>query len=233
MAPECSRVGLARFSPIGAPAPGTLTDVSTSHPYAELFISEDEHAAKARERASDLGCEAVSVGSGAMLAVLAAAVAAKNVVEVGTGTGVSGLHLFTGMAPSGVLTSIDVESEYQRVAKQAFADAGIAPTRARLINGRALDVLPRLTDGGYDLAVIDGAPQEYPEYLSEALRLLRVGGVVVLAHALHGDAVTDPTQRDPETRAVRETGRAIREDDALTAVLVPLGDGLIAAVKRH
>lgn len=206
--------------------------MSTSHPYAELFISEGEHAAAARERAADLGCAAVGVGAGAMLAFLAASVAAKNVVEIGTGAGVSGLHLFDGMAAGGILTSIDIESEYQRVAKQAFADAGIAPTRARLINGRALDVLPRLTDGGYDLALIDGAPQEYPDYVPEALRLLRVGGIVVLAHALYGDAVTDPTRRDPETRAVRDAGRAIRDDDSLTAVLVPLGDGLITAVKR-
>ncbi len=214
------------------PAPGNVTGVSTSHPYAELFISENDHAAAARDRAADMGCDPVSVGAGAMLAFLAASVAARSVVEIGTGTGVSGLHLFDGMAPGGILTSIDIESEYQRVAKQSFADAGIASTRARLINGRALDVLPRLTDGGYDLALIDGAPNEYPEYLPEALRLLRTGGIVVLAHALHDGAVTDPTQRDPETRAVRDAGRAIREDESLTAVLIPLGDGLIAAVKR-
>jgi predicted O-methyltransferase YrrM len=215
------------------PPPGNVTDVSTSHPYAELFISENDDAAAARDRAADMGCDPVSVGAGAMLAFLAASVAARSVVEIGTGTGVSGLHLFAGMAAGGILTSIDIESEYQRVAKQAFADAGIASTRARLINGRALDVLPRLTDGGYDLALIDGAPQEYPEYLPEALRLLRTGGIVVLAHALHGGAVADPTQRDPETRAVRDAGRAIREDESLTAVLIPLGDGLIAAVKRN
>jgi predicted O-methyltransferase YrrM len=223
---------VAWMSANGGPPPGNVTGVSTSHPYAELFISENEHAAAARERAAELGCDPVSAGAGALLAVLAASAAARNVVEIGTGTGVSGLHLFQGMVAGGILTSIDIESEYQRVAKQAFADAGIASTRARLINGRALDVLPRLTDGGYDLALVDGAPQEYPEYVPQALRLLRPGGVLVLAHALHGDAVIDPTQRDPATRAVRDAGRAIRENESLTAVLVPLGDGVIAAVKR-
>lgn len=206
--------------------------MSTSHPYAELFIADGDTIAAARERSADLGCDPVGVGAGAMLAVLAAAVGAKSVVEIGTGAGVSGLHLFEGMAPGGILTSIDIESEYQRVAKQSFADAGIAATRARLINGRALDVLPRLTDGGYDLALVDGAPQEYPQYLAEAVRLLRVGGVVVLGHALQGDRVTDPTRRDAETVAVREAARTIRDDESLTAVLIPLGDGLLAAVKR-
>lgn len=206
--------------------------MSTSHPYAELFISESEHAAAARERADDLGCGAVSVATGAALAVLAASVGAKNAVEIGTGAGVSGLHLFEGMAEGGVLTSIDIESEYQRAARQAFADAGVGTTRARLINGRALEVLPRLTDGGYDLVLVDGAPQEYPRYVAEASRLLRVGGVLLVAHALAGDRVADPTQRDPETVAVRDAGRAIRDDETLTAALLPVADGLIAAVKR-
>lgn len=207
--------------------------MSTSHPYAELFIPESEHADAARERSADLGVDAVGLGAGAMLSVLAASIAAKSVVEIGTGAGVSGLHLFAGMVDGGILTSIDIESEYQRAAKQAFADAGIAATRARLINGRALDVLPRLTDGGYDLALIDGAPQEYPHYLTQALRLLRVGGMVILAHALLGDAVADPTRRDPATVAVRDAGRAMRDDESLTSVLIPLGDGILAAVKRY
>lgn len=222
----------AAWHPVRAGPPGSLTGVSTAHPYAELFILEDEAAAAARERSDDLGCDAVGVGAGAALTFIAAAIGARNVVEIGTGAGVSGLHLFAGMADGGILTSIDVEAECQRAAKAAFHDAGVAVTRARLINGRALDVLPRLTDGGYDLVLIDGAPQEYPRYLTEAVRLLRIGGIVVLAHALHGDAVMDPTRRDPETIAVRDAGRAMRDDEALSAVLLPLGDGLLAAVKR-
>lgn len=207
--------------------------MSTSLPYAELFIREDEHAAAARERSEEMGCGAVSVGAGAALAMLAAAVQARNAVEIGTGAGVSGLHLFRGMLPDGVLTSIDIESEYQHSARQAFTAAGISSARARLINGRALDVLPRLTDGGYDLAVIDGEPQEYPLYVEQALRLLRPGGMVVLAHALCGDTVIDPTQRNVDTVAVREAGRTLRDHEDLVSVLIPLGDGVLAAVKRQ
>ncbi|OJV30241.1 MAG: methyltransferase [Actinobacteria bacterium 69-20] len=214
------------------PAPGNLTRVSTSLPYAELFIAENDQATAARDRAGDLGCAPIGAGAGAALAFIAAGIAARNVVEIGTGTGVSGLHLFDGMVDGGILTSIDIESEHQRAAKQAFSDAGIAPGRARLINGRALDVLPRLTDGGYDLVLIDGDPREYPQYLVEAARLLRRGGVVVIAHALHGGRVADPTARDAETVAVRDAGRSLRDDDQWTAVLIPLGDGLLAGVKR-
>jgi predicted O-methyltransferase YrrM len=136
------------------------------------------------------------------------------------------------MDPEGILTTIDIEAEYQRAAKKAFIEAGIAPSRTRLINGRALDVLPRLTDGAYDLVFVDGARTEYPQYVAEALRLLRPGGVLIVDGALAGDKVADPTQRDADTVAVRDAGRQVRDDEALVSMLVPLGDGLLAAVKR-
>ncbi len=206
--------------------------VTNSRSYAELFIPEGDVVIAARERATELGCVPVGAGAGTALTFLAACLAARSVVEVGTGTGVSGLHLFAGMAPDGILTSIDVEAEHQRAAKKAFADAGIAPARARLINGRALDVLPRLTDGAYDLVVIDAAKQEYPNYVTEALRLVRPGGVLALDNALWHERVADPTQRDAQTVAIREATRMVRDHEHLVSVLLPLGDGLLAAVKR-
>ncbi len=101
-----------------------------------------------------------------------------------------------------------------------------------MINGRALEVLPRLTDGAYDLVFVDAAKDEYPQYLPEAIRLLREGGILALDNALWHDRVADPTQRDAETVAVRESGRMIRDDETLVPVLLPLGDGLLVAVKR-
>ena len=78
---------------------------------------------------------------------------------------------------------------------------------------------------------IDGAREEYPQYLTEALRLLRPGGVVAVDGALSHDKVADPTQRDSETVAVREAGRMLRDDENMVPVMVPLGDGVLAAVK--
>ncbi len=153
-------------------------------------------------------------------------------MEVGTGTGVSGVWLLRGMADEGVLTTIDVESEHQRLARQTFADAGVAPNRARLITGPALEVLPRLTDAGYDMVFCDAAKSEYADYLGEALRLLRPGGVVAFDNALWHDRVPDANARDPETVAVRELGKRVREEAGLVPVLLAAGDGLLAAVKR-
>ena len=183
----------------------------------------------ARARAEEVGVSPIGAGGGATLRFLASVIGAKAVVEVGTGTGVSGLYLLRGMAPDGVLTSVDLEPEHQRLARETFTEAGIAAQRYRLIAGAALDVLPRLTDGHYDLVLCDAAKGEYAEYLTQALRLLRPGGLVALDNALWHDAVADPAQRDPETVSLRELGNAVRTHDDLLPVLLPVGDGLLLA----
>jgi len=154
------------------------------------------------------------------------------VVEIGTGTGVSGVYLLRGMPTDGVLTTIDVEVENQRAAREAFVEAGIRPNRTRLIPGRALEVLPRLTDAAYDLVLLEADKVEYIEYLEQALRLLRRGGILAVDNALWHDRVADPAQRDPVTTSIRELGKAIRDHKQLLPSMLPCGNGLLLAVKR-
>jgi predicted O-methyltransferase YrrM len=199
--------------------------------YAEVFVTEDVVLAAARARAEELGVVPIGSGGGAALRFLAASIEARSVVEIGTGTGVSGLWMLRGMRPDGVLTSVDTEAEHQRLAKQSFTEAGVPPQRVRLIPGAALDVLPRLTDGHYDLVFADGDKREYGDYLAEALRLLKPGGIVAFDNALWHDRVADPAQRDAETVAIRELGRTVREHDDLLPALLPVGDGLLVAKK--
>ena len=173
----------------------------------------------------------MSQGAAATLGLLASTVQARAVVEIGTGTGVSGLTLLRAMADGGVLTSVDLEAEHQRLARDTFREAGLPPQRFRLIAGAGLEVLPRLTDGGYDLVLIDGDKVEYVDYLAEAKRLVRPGGLVVVDNALWHDRVADPDQRDPETTAIRETIAAVAADETLRSALLPVGDGLLVAQK--
>jgi predicted O-methyltransferase YrrM len=201
--------------------------------YAESWVAEDESLVAARRRGTELGAVPIGPGGGAALRFLAAAVGARAAVEVGTGAGVSAIYLLRGMAPDGILTSIDLEAEHQRVARESLTEAGIAPNRFRLIAGRALDVLPRLTDAAYDLVFCDAAKGEYGDYLPEALRLLRPGGVVAFDNALWHGRVPDPSARDADTVAVRELLRQVRDDDRLVPVLLAAGDGLLAAVLRE
>lgn len=199
--------------------------------HAEGSISEDAVLAAARERSDDTGSGAVTPAVGALLSVLARLSGGKAVVEVGTGVGVSGLWLLAGMRDDGVLTTIDIEPEHQRLAKQAFAQGGIGPSRTRLIAGRAQDVLTRLADESYDLVFIDADPRDQPEFVAEAVRLLRSGGVIVVHRAALGGRAGDPSAHDAEVTAVREAARMIAEDERFSPVLVPLGDGILAAAR--
>ena len=200
--------------------------------YAEEFAAESEVIETARRRGEELGCMPVGVGVGAALRMVAAAVGARAVVEIGTGAGVSGLWLLAGMPADGILTTIDIEAEHQRAAREAYAAAGVAHQRTRVITGRALEVLGRMTDGAYDLALVDGDKAEYPGYVEQATRLLRRGGVMVIDNMLWRDLVADPAARDETTRTLRDLGKALRDDAAFHSSLLPVGDGLLVAVKR-
>ncbi|MEO5980884.1 MAG: O-methyltransferase [Pedococcus sp.] len=200
--------------------------------YAEEFVTENEVIENARRRGEELGATPVGNGAGVLLRLLAAAVKARSVVEIGTGAGTSGLWMLQGMPDDGILTTIDVEAEHQGAAKKAYAEAGVAHQRTRVITGRALEVLPRMTDGAYDMVVVDGDKGEYPEYVDHAIRLLRPGGVLVLDNMLWHDKVADPAARDQHTTVLRDLGKRLRDDDRLVPALLPVGDGVLAAVKR-
>ena len=200
--------------------------------HAEESISEDAIVAAARERAVDIGAGAVTPAVGALLCVLAKLTGAKAVVEVGTGAGVSGLWLLSGMREDGVLTTIDVEPEHQRMAKQAFTEAGIGPV------ADPVDLRPRA--GGAHPArrrvLRPGVHRRAtrPTSRSSSSRACGCCGPAArsscTARRSAGVPAT-PTANDAEVSAVREAARLIAEDERLTPVLVPLGDGLLAAAR--
>ncbi len=202
------------------------------------YVPEDEPLLAARGCAAELGgTEPVLPAVGAALRFLACAVGAKTVVEIGTGCGSSGIWLLRGMRPGSTLTSVDTEPEYQRMARKAFTQAGFAQNQCRLILGRALEVLPRLSDGTYDMVFCDADARDYADYLTAALRLLRPGGIVAFNNALlagpPGDAAPedaggDEGNGDPSL----DLASQVRTNSRLIPVLLPLGDGLLAAVKR-
>ncbi len=201
--------------------------------YAE-YLPEDEPLLAARANAADLGgTEPVLPAVGATLRFLACAVGARTTVEIGTGCGSSGIWLLRGMRPGSTLTSVDTEPEYQRVARKAFTQAGFAQNQCRLILGRALDVLPRLSDGAYDMVFCDADPRDYPDYLSAALRLLRPGGIAAFNNALLAGPSGDTGDDDPDDALSFDLASQVRADERLVPVLLPLGDGLLAAIKRN
>ncbi|MGB6243773.1 O-methyltransferase [Gordonia sp. (in: high G+C Gram-positive bacteria)] len=199
--------------------------------YAESAIVEDDALVAARLRAEELGAPTISPATGALLSLLARVAASKHVVEIGTGVGISGLWLLAGMPETGVLTTIDPEPEHHRAARETFADAHIAPGRTRLINGAPSDVLTRLADDTYDLVFVDGTPLSYPVFVTEAIRIVRPGGLVVVNNASADGTIADRDATDPRTLAVREAASVIAEDDRLLPAVIPVGTGLLAAAK--
>lgn len=190
------------------------------------FVGEDEPLLAARANAADLGgTPPVPPPVGAVLRYLATAIGARAVVEVGTGCGTSGIWLLRGMRAGGVLTSVDTEPECQRLARKAFSQAGFAANQARLILGRAVDVLPRLSDGAYDLVFCDADPARYPDYLASGLRLLRQGGIIVFNDVF----AAAPSQAQA---GAQELAELMRTDERLVPLLLPVADGILTAVKR-
>jgi predicted O-methyltransferase YrrM len=193
--------------------------------YSQSFISEDSNLIKAREKSQELGLSAIGQGVGSLLKFLASTIDASNVVEIGTGTGVSGLWLFRGMNSAGVLTSIDSDQERQRAAKEIFSEAGIASNKIRLIAGRAIEVVTKLTDNAYDLMFISGDKLEYETLLDQSLRLLRPGGILVFNNILD-----DSNSADNES--VKAVSEKIKDDSRLVSVMLPSGSGIIASSYR-
>ncbi|NHN56510.1 O-methyltransferase [Calidifontibacter sp. DB0510] len=200
--------------------------------YAEEFVAEPELMERARQQGEQFGASPVGPGTGPALRAIAAAAGARSVVEIGSGAGVSGLWLLSGMPSDGILTTIDINPEHSHAAKRAYADAGVAPQRTRTIVGSALVVMARLADSAYDLVLVDGDKREYPAYVEQALRLLRRGGTLLIDNMLWHDKVADPAVRDEVTTILRDLGKQLRDDPDLVTTLLPVGDGLLMAVKR-
>ena len=203
----------------------------SSWKFAEELATESDAVGLARQHSLEAGVDAVSPGVSAQLAVTAALVNASNIIEIGTGLGVSGLSLLTG-APSATLTSIDVEVDHQQAARESFALAGIPANRVRLITGRASDVLPRMNENSYDVVLVDADPEGVIEYVEHGLRLARIGGVVLVAHALWNGRVANPAAREPLTTGYRSLLNEVSTSSAVISALATSGDGLLQLVKR-
>ena len=195
-----------------------MVDKITSWKFVEEFADETPAMHKARIRAEEMGVECITAATGAQLAFTVASLRAKAIVEVGTGTGLSGLWLLQGSTEA-TLATIDSETEHQAAARLAFADAGIAPNRTRVISGRADEVMSNMADAAYDLVLLDAGTDTLQKQIAEAARLLRPGGAIAIVHALWRDRVPDPAMRDDATVAYRDAIRFFADNDSFVVSL--------------
>ena len=198
--------------------------------FAESFPHEDYFMQQARRNGQEISASDPTPAVGKFLKFSVNLLNAKSVVEIGTGSGVGGLWLLSGMTSDAVLTTIDSEREHSKIAKTIFDEADIAPTRYRIITGKLIEVIGKLADNSYDLIVIRPALDLF-DMVHESYRLLKSGGLLVIDQALSGGKVADPTQRDPESIARRDAIKVVKEDERWAASLIPIGAGVLVANK--
>ena len=208
-----------------------MADKITSWKYTEDIVLEDDVLRSARARAEALGVECITPSVGALLSTLVNSLQAKAVVETGSGTGVSAVYLARG-SHTAVVATIDNEQEHSNAAKHALTDAGVAANRLRVITGKALEVMTNMADAAYDLVFLDADRDTLELQVAEASRMLRPGGMIVIAHALWRDRVPDPAMRDEATQVYRDLIRSLDQNDDFVTSLLPIGDGVLLASKR-
>lgn len=225
------------------PVTEELYDYLTAH-----SLPVDEVQRRLMERTARLGPLArmqIGPDQGAFLTLLARFMRARRAVEIGTFTGYSSLCIAQGLAPGGHLLCCDVNEEWGRIARDAWAEAGLAD-RIELRLGPALDTVRALApDPVVDLAFIDADKESYIAYYEELLPRMRPGGALLADNVLWRGHVTDPDvgapapdasahrrARDADTRAIRAFNDHVAADGRVEAVMLSIGDGVTLIRKR-
>jgi len=172
---------------------------------------------------------------GALLRVLACAVGARRILEIGTAIGYSGIWLAGALPRDGMLFTMEMNPERAAVAREYFGRAGLAE-RVTVIVGDAQRMIAKVA-GPFDLIFQDGDKQAYTPMLDRLVALLRPGGLLVTDNVLwDGEVVpgfVDPPRRDAAgTRAIAEYNRRLNAHPALLTATVPLRDGVAISVRR-
>lgn len=202
--------------------------LAATRPPADPLLAEMQ-AHGARERIPILDPQ-----SGALLHVLARAIGARRIVEVGTAIGVSTLQLARALAADGELVSFEIDPARHAAARDYLDRDGLAARiDLRLQDARA--GLGELS-GPFDLAFIDGVKAEYEEYLALVVPLLRSGGLVAVDNVLMSGTVAegrgDGHWTDEQVARARAFNARLLDHPQLVATITPVGDGIALAARR-
>lgn len=174
---------------------------------------------------------------GQFLALLVEAIGARRCLEVGVFTGYSSLAVALALPPDGKIVACDVSEEWTAVARRYWAEAGVAH-KIDLRLAPAVETLDRLLAtgqaGSFDFAFIDADKPNYDGYYERALKLIRAGGLIAIDNVLWGGSVIKPEKdKDENTLAIRALNRKLRDDKRISLSMIPIGDGVTLAWKRH
>ncbi len=201
---------------------------------AGLVPAADPVLAEMRAHGERDGIPIVAAETGILLAVLARAVGARRVVEVGTAIGVSTLHLARAVGDGGLVTSFEIDPARHAAAREYLTRAGVID-RTDLHLQDAAEGLREL-EGSVDMAFLDGLKDDYPSHLELTLPHVRAGGLVAVDNVLLSGTVAtgrgEGHWTDAHVARMREFNLRLTTDPALEATVLPVGDGVAVAVRR-
>ncbi len=185
------------------------------------LIGKDPALSAALEASDAAGLPqiAVSFQQGKFLSLLAGAIQARRILEIGTLGGFSTIWLARGAGPQGRVVTLEYEPKHAEVARANLQRAGVGD-RVEIKVGAALDTLPTVTEGPFDLVFIDADKDNYVAYLEWAIRLARPGAVIVADNVIRDGRVLTATSGDAAAYAVRQTLRMMGEDPRLDAAAI-------------
>jgi predicted O-methyltransferase YrrM len=187
---------------------------------ASRFIPEDAalRAALGDSEAAGLPAIAVSAAQGKWLYLLARAMGARRILEIGTLGGFSGIWLARALSPDGRLVTLELDPKHAAVARRNFDRAGVGD-RVEIRLGAAIETLPTLV-GPFDLIFIDADKPGYTEYFGWAVRLARPGTVIVADNVVRSGAVADPGSTDVNVRAIQRFNVAVAAEPRVTTTVI-------------
>jgi len=149
----------------------------------------------------------------------------KNVLEIGTFTGLSALSIALALPDDGKLIALDKNEETNKVAIDFFKKANL-DNKIQTIIKPALDSLDELKNNKFDMIFIDADKMNYKEYYERSLKLLDKNGLVIIDNVLWHGEVADKANIDKFTLNIREFNAHVANDKRVEQIIVPLGDGM-------
>lgn len=201
---------------------------------AALRVEPDPVLAEMEAHAARDGIPIVVPQTGALLHVLALASGARRILEIGTAIGVSTLYLARALPPDGLIVSFEVDRQRHDAARSYLDRAGVLERcDLRLEDARAAMTL---LDGSFDMAFVDGVKAQYGDYFDLLMPLLDSGAVLAVDNVLMSGTVaegrSDGRWSDEQIAGARSFNRRVLDHDQLAGTLLPVGDGVLVAVRR-
>ncbi len=194
------------------------------HYIEQLFGLEDDALAAALRNSAAAGLPTIQVtpALGRLLALLARAIGARRILEIGTLGGYSAIWLARALPADGHLLSLEIDPHHADVARGNLGGAGVAD-RAEVRVGSARDSLDQLIAEHappFDFVFIDADKDAYPEYLERALALSRPGTLIVADNVVRQGAVADVSSSDPRVTGIRRFNEMLAHDQRLSATII-------------